>query len=104
MTRGVGGGGRLFEGGDYFKYFHQRGAIIRGKAFIQGNTVVSSLIYISSVIDKVQCLRKKGKTVTPSRRLHAKGETSTLQTSKYTNIIRKIYQSSRFNNKNAFTK
>ena len=52
--------GRLFEGGDYFKYFHQRGAIIRGKAIIQGNTVVSSLIYISSVIDKVQCLRKKG--------------------------------------------
>ena len=57
--RGGGGGlGRLFEGGDYFKYFHQRGAII------QGDTVVSSLIYISSVIDKVQCLRKK-------RRLHA---------------------------------
>ena len=45
-------------GGDYFKY--QRGAIIRGKAIIQGNTVVSSLIYISSVIDKVQCLGKKG--------------------------------------------
>ena len=38
---------------------------------------------------------KKGKTVTPSRRLHAKGETSTLQTSKYINIIRKIYQSNR---------
>ena len=36
------------------------GAIIRGKAIIQGNTVVSSLIYISSVIDKVQCLCKKG--------------------------------------------
>ena len=48
MTRGVGEGGRLlFEGGDYFKYFHQRGAIIRGKAIIQGNMVVSSLhLYI----------------------------------------------------------
>ena len=36
------------------------GAIIREQAIIQGNTVVSSVIYISSVIDKVQCLRKKG--------------------------------------------
>ena len=61
MVRGVRGGlGRLFEGGDYFKYLHQRGAIIREQAIIQGNTVVSSVIYISSVIDKVQCLRKKG--------------------------------------------
>ena len=30
MARGGGGGGRLFEGGDYSKYFHQRGAIIEG--------------------------------------------------------------------------
>ena len=42
-----GGGGRLFEGGDYFKYFHQRGgggdysreATNRGTANIRGNTV-----------------------------------------------------------------
>ena len=34
-----GGGGRLFKGGDYFEYFHQRGAIIRGTAIIRGNTV-----------------------------------------------------------------
>ena len=61
MTRGWGGGGRLlFEGGEYFKYFHQRGAINRGTAILQGNTVVSSLIHISSVICKVQCLRKRG--------------------------------------------
>ena len=26
-------------GGDYFEYFHQRGAIIRGTAIIRGNTV-----------------------------------------------------------------
>ena len=58
--RGGGGGRLLFQGGDYFKYFHQRGAIIRGTAILQGNTVVSSLIYISSVICKVQCLRKRG--------------------------------------------
>ena len=43
-----GGGERLFEGGDYFKYFHQRGmgggnysreVINRGTATIRGNTV-----------------------------------------------------------------
>ena len=28
-------GGRLFEGGDYFKYFRQRGAIIRGRRLIE---------------------------------------------------------------------
>ena len=33
------GGGRLFEGGDYFKYFGQREAINRGTAIIRGNTV-----------------------------------------------------------------
>ena len=36
MTRGVGGGRLLFEGGDYFKYFHQRGAIIGGRRLIEG--------------------------------------------------------------------
>ena len=30
---------RLFEGGDYLKYFHQRGAINRGTTIIRGNTV-----------------------------------------------------------------
>ena len=43
-------------GGDYYS----REAINRGTAVLQGNTVVSSLIYISSVICKVQCLRKRG--------------------------------------------
>ena len=38
------GGGRLFEGGDYFKYFrlagdYSRVAINRGAAIILGNTV-----------------------------------------------------------------
>ena len=36
-----GGGGGLFEGGDYLKYFHQRGAIIQGTAIIRGNTLVT---------------------------------------------------------------
>ena len=34
------GGGPLFEGGDYFKYFRLRDAINRGTAIIQGNMVV----------------------------------------------------------------
>ena len=33
------------------------------------------ILPISSVVVKVQRLRKKGKTVTPSRKLQAKGET-----------------------------
>ena len=54
------------------------------------NAIVSSLFYISSVIDKVCTVftekrvkqgKKESKTVTRSR-LQAKGETSTLQTSK----------------------
>ena len=35
--------GRLFEGGDYLKYFGQRGAINRGTAIIRGNTVINKL-------------------------------------------------------------
>ena len=107
------------------------------------------ILPISSVNDgKVECKRKKDKTVTPSKRVHAKGETSTFQRGKLsynavninvlvlvyagaellessisrlsllagrlwnnkrireknTNIIRKFYQSSRFNDKNPFRK
>ena len=32
------------------------------------------ILPISNVVVKVQCLRKKGKTVTPSRKLQAKGK------------------------------
>ena len=44
MARGV-GEGRLFEGGDNFKYFHQRGRLFKGgdysgTAIIRGNTVL----------------------------------------------------------------
>ena len=35
-----GGGGALFEGGNYFKYFHQREAINREMAIISGSTVL----------------------------------------------------------------
>ena len=49
---------------------------------------------------------KKSKTVTPSRRLQAtqKAKRSTLQMDKYTKVVRKIYHSFRFNDKNAFRK
>ena len=45
MARGGGGGGRLFEGGDYFKYFGQRGAIIRGRRLIEGRLLFEDLRY-----------------------------------------------------------
>ena len=37
MTRGVGGGNKLLEEGNYFKYFCLRVAINRGMAVIQGS-------------------------------------------------------------------
>ena len=39
MARGA-GEGRLFEEGDYFKYFHQREAINQGTSIIRRNTVL----------------------------------------------------------------
>ena len=36
MARGE---GQLFKGGDYFKYFGQRGATNQGMAIIRGNAV-----------------------------------------------------------------
>ena len=45
--RGRGGGGgaiiRVFEGGDYFKYLHQRGAIIRGRPSIEGQLLLEEI-------------------------------------------------------------
>ena len=38
-------GGRLFEGGDYFKYFGQRGAIIRGRRLIEGRLLFEEIRY-----------------------------------------------------------
>ena len=37
------GGWPLFEGGDYFKYFHQRGAIIRGWQLIEGRLLLEEI-------------------------------------------------------------
>ena len=57
------------------------------------------ILTISIVICKVQCLREKKKEYNSDaiKEVHAKDETSTLQTGKDTNIVRKIYQLSRFN-------
>ena len=61
---------------------------------------------ISSAICKVQCLPRenKGKTITPLKRLNAKGETSTLQTGKKTNKRGKNFQLYRINDKNYLRK
>ena len=70
-------------------------------------TKENATVYISNVIGKVECLREKscmGKTVTSSRALQEKVETFSSQTGKDTNIMRNIYQSSCFNDKNAFRK
>ena len=77
------------------------------------------ILPISSFISKVQWLQKKGKQITRSRRLQAKGETpSILQRGKFVTtpwistslclcmcwITRGLYQSSRFNDTNALWK
>ena len=37
------GGGRLFEEGDYFQYYGQRGAIIRGGRLIEGRLLFEEI-------------------------------------------------------------
>ena len=39
-------GGRLFEGGDYFEYFRQRRAIIRGRGLIEGRLLFEEIRYL----------------------------------------------------------
>ena len=48
MARRVWGGGgvRLFEEGDYFKYFHQSGAIIQGRRLIKGRLLFEEIQFI----------------------------------------------------------
>jgi len=43
------GEGRLFKGGDYFKYFHQRGAIIRGRRLIEGRLLLEEIRYVKNL-------------------------------------------------------
>ena len=37
-------GDLLIEGGDYFKYFHQRGGIIRGGQLIKGQLLFKEIM------------------------------------------------------------
>ena len=39
------GGGRLFEGGDYFKYFRLKEAIIQGRRLIEGRLLFEEIRY-----------------------------------------------------------
>ena len=57
MAGGGGGGRRLFEGGDYFKYFGQRGAIIRGRRLIEGRLLFEEIRYVKIYDMKVWSLR-----------------------------------------------
>ena len=43
-----GSGGRLFEGGDYFKYFRLKGAIIPGRQLIEGQLLFKEKVLILS--------------------------------------------------------
>ena len=65
----------------------------------------SCLFYISKVIARYcySVYEKQGKKMMPSRNLQAKGAKSTLMCQD-TNKMRTIYQSSLFNDKNAFKK
>ena len=43
---GLGGGGwRLFEGGDFFKYFRLKEAIIQGRRLIEGRLLFEEIRY-----------------------------------------------------------
>ena len=42
--------GRLFEGSDYFKYFHQREAIIRGRLLLEGRLLFEEIRYVDGPI------------------------------------------------------
>ena len=50
--RGV-GGGRLFERGDYFKYSHQRGAIIGGRRLIEERLLFEEIRYFLSSLTEI---------------------------------------------------
>ena len=52
-----GGGGRLFERGDYFKYFHQRGAIIGGRRLIEGRLLFEEIRYFVSSLTEISIFR-----------------------------------------------
>lgn len=61
---------------------------------------IASYLFYPSVLLSVRCNayeKKKGYNSDVIKEVHAKGETSSLQTGKDIDIVRKIYQLSRFN-------
>ena len=59
----VGGGGWLFEGSDYFKYFHQRGAIIRGWWLIERQLLFEEIQSINQSINQKLCFTSNFKKI-----------------------------------------
>ena len=53
--RGVGGGNKLLEGGNYFKYFCVRAAIIRGRQLIKGWLLFKEISYFVFLIPGHGC-------------------------------------------------
>ena len=56
-------GERLFEGGDYFKYFHHRGAIIQGRRLIEGHLLLKEIRYVVFALGKKNVNQRKHKIV-----------------------------------------
>ena len=48
----MGRGGRLFEGGDYFEHFRQRGTIIQGRGLIKGQLLFEEIRYLAKTDSK----------------------------------------------------
>ena len=65
-ARGGGGGRPLIEGGDYLKYFNQKGAIIRGRRLIEGRLLFlgrsASRFLTHFILDRhsIQIFRPRG--------------------------------------------
>ena len=47
---------RLFEGGGYFKYFGQRGAIIRGRRLIERRLLFEEIRYVLRTWSKMKTI------------------------------------------------
>ena len=54
-----GGGGRLFEGGDYFKYFFLIGAMIPGRQLIEGQLLFKETWYFVLILFFIATYKEK---------------------------------------------
>ena len=60
---GEGGGGRLFEGGDYFKYFCLKGAVIPRRRLIKGWLLLKELQYFALNLFIIATYKEKNPAV-----------------------------------------